>query len=567
MRRIQGCIAGASRGAIVWTMLLMMACTSAPPSPSEEDRETWAPEVEEADDVAEEDAEEPPVPDLDTLEDPRSPDVDEVQQEEVDEEDDPADTGGEDDVDTADTYTDPPPERWSLVYARGETAENFTVLASLYGVDGERLPVAAEEATIRVEGAELVSVSSNEDESLVLELRALRLDAGVDLVLEHVLGPRMVRELLPLAEVHDLWGLPEFVPGAVNTPGWEDSSEVSPDGQWLIVSSYTPVDAFSCTLVGNDVGAPVCNRSLGPWEAPLRPDFPGAERVLDDDTLSHRAPSLCLVGEGGTDFPVAIPPTAAYGFRLQPDGSFGEPFVIAYAMDGYSVAPFGFSFVGELDANQATVVYAFADVREFDEKGFTPNLYTAPLTLGEPNTLGRFSCSPTEGVTYQEGVDARLPLLPHTVHKGNPYLEAEGARVWFDDEGAERSQVYFSVREGDTWSERRAAAAPVNEADVASYQPFLLEDRLYWARGFRSIRSAALEGDDPAAASGWTAPREEVGLGPVTGPPEDATPGTLVAIGEPSLAVDPDGVRWLYFVAIRRTESGYNADIARVRER
>lgn len=362
------------------------------------------------------------------------------------------------------------------------------------------------------------------------------------------------------------WAPAERVPGLVNTPGWEDSSEISPDGQWLIVSTYTPVDAFRCTLTQNDVSDPACNRALGPSADPERPDLPGADRIVSPTSIRHRAPSLCLVGEGGADFPVAMPPTAAYGFRRQPDGSFAEPFPIAYAMDGYSVAPFGLSFVGDLTGPDAKVVYAHADLRDFDTKGLTPNLYTADLSLGQANTLGRFTCPPAQGLQLADDRGTRLALLPHTQHRGNPYLEHDEQRIWYDDEGSDRSLVYTSVREGSGWGPRLEVAAPVNRPGQSSYQPFLHDDRLFWAEGFRAIRSATRTLEAPTLASGWSDDRDDLQLGPATGPPEQAPAGQLVAIGEPSLAVDGQGVASMYFVGIFRTTTDYNADILRVRE-
>ena len=54
------------------------------------------------------------------------------------------------------------------------------------------------------------------------------------------------RTAIVMPAIDAAWGQPEVVPGAVNTAGYEDSSEVSPDGQWLLVSSYSPVDLICC---------------------------------------------------------------------------------------------------------------------------------------------------------------------------------------------------------------------------------------------------------------------------------------------------------------------------------
>lgn len=453
-----------------------------------------------------------------------------------------------------------------VTFLPGDTPTRLVARLDGLAPDGAARPLDPETVVAEAQGGQVTAVEAGENGSVRVHLEADRVDAGVGLVATVAGMVPVAREALPLHSRDPFWGAAEFVPGVVNTPAWEDSSEISPDGEWLIVSTYAVVDAFSCTLASFGVDAPACNAVIGPYAAPERPDMPGAERIDGQGRISHRVPELCLVGEDGANFPVAMPPTAAYGFRRQADGTFAEPFVIAYGMGGYSVAPFGFSFVGGVEGRQATVVYGHADVREFDDKGLTPNLYVAPITLGEANILGRFTCDFTAGLQYLDGVDERLPLLPHSVHKGNPFLEADRARVWFDDEGSDRSLVYFSVRSGETWSERIPAAAPVNVEDQASYQPYLHGDRLFWASSFNAIRSAVLEAADPADEGAWSAPRADVALAPPTSAPDAAAPGTVVAIGEPSLAVDPDGVTWMYFVAIRRTASGYNSDIARIRQ-
>jgi hypothetical protein len=49
-------------------------------------------------------------------------------------------------------------------------------------------------------------------------------------------GDRTVsRTALVLRDVGPAWGQPEAAPGLVNTPAYEDSSEVSPDGEWLVI--------------------------------------------------------------------------------------------------------------------------------------------------------------------------------------------------------------------------------------------------------------------------------------------------------------------------------------------
>lgn len=66
------------------------------------------------------------------------------------------------------------------------------------------------------------------------------------------------------------------------------------------------------------------------------------------------------------------------------------------------------------------------------------------------------------------------------------------------------------------------------------------------------------EGDTGRTESGG-APETVIGALP--------TPGSLfVGVGEPTVA-HIDGETWLYFVYIKKTEAGYDANVARIRRR
>ena len=113
-----------------------------------------------------------------------------------------------------------------------------------------------------------------------------------------------------LPTVDAAWNQPIAVPGMVNTLGYEDGPVVSPDGEWLMVSSYSPVDEFCCTsgcrsAVGD---ATVCQTSLGPSSGPERPGMFGSDRIVDATHIKNQCPSLCLVGAGGTDYASTMPP-------------------------------------------------------------------------------------------------------------------------------------------------------------------------------------------------------------------------------------------------------------------
>lgn len=463
-----------------------------------------------------------------------------------------------------------PPSSLTLTLERDPSSEPARFLARISALDAQSETLVVEAPTITLSGGQLIDLAADPQGRWVAEIVADNVDSAVT-VQASLLGTTLSieRSAVVLTSLDERFGQPELVPGLVNTAGWEDSSEVSPDGQWLLVGTYTPVDILTCLLGGLDPALAACNESLGPIAGPERPQLPGANRILGPNSILHQIPELCLVGENGGDFSLALPPVSAYGFRKLNDGTFGEPFAISYEMGGYTSAPFGFSFVGSPNGPFAELVFAHTDLSDPLGIGFVSNLFVAPVILGLPQSLGSYSC-PSAQVLLENHIATRLPIPPLDTSKGNPFFELDQQRAWFDDESLEQSLVFFSDRLSETpvtYSVRQPAAEPVNVGAEQSFQPHMHAGRLYWARNFRQIQSAALIGPDPAETSSFGPLRIEFGLGPAPLTPEETPIGGIVGVGEPSLAIDETGLEWLYFVVVRRTATGLNADIARVPER
>ncbi len=367
-----------------------------------------------------------------------------------------------------------------------------------------------------------------------------------------------------LPVVGEAWGQPERVPGLVNTAGTEDSAEVSPDGEWLIVSTYSPADVLCC-IVGKElpgcVGeaaspiAPGCNTTHGPYAAPERPEMPGAARILSPIEIDHTIPSL-----GVTDPLFALPPVAAYGFRRQPDGSFAEPFVIAIDMDGFTYSPFGFTFLGAPKEGEASVLFAFDPLHGPDT---APDLYHADMSLGAPVSLGKYALVNNFLIADPFPV-TQLPLTPMEQFHSNPAF-GHGF-VWFDTEGPVQKDIFVTkpsgALPGASFSETQVAA--ISKPDVEEFQPFVDEStsKLYFSREFRDISTSAYAGGDPALPASFGEPMVEIGLDAL---PDG--PGDIVAIGEPSVAHPADGSEWLYFVYYVRREGRYDGSVGRVKRR
>lgn len=375
------------------------------------------------------------------------------------------------------------------------------------------------------------------------------------------LGAELRRTAIVLPTIDAAWGQPERVPGLVNTAGYEDSAEISPDGRWLLVSSYSPVDLICClgaipTICTNastaaDPASVACNTSLGPYAAPARPDLPGAERITSATNIHDELPRLGLDQPAGTDLPFPVPPLAAYGFVRQDDGSYGEPFSIAFEADGMTGAPFGLTFAAPPTGTEATLVYAWDDHRTDGDANTFNDLYRASVTLGARVIFGTF----TAGVLDIE--PTHVPLASHAGWQGNPGVAADG--IFFDAEQGD-NDIHFAP--GDPLGgDPLAAAVTVGISTAAAeYQPFVHDDRLYYARDFNEIRSARREAGDVSLSTTWTGDHAELGLDGAN------DVGRVLAIGEPSIAVTSSGTE-LYFVYGQRSATGIEQSIARVRLR
>jgi hypothetical protein len=285
-----------------------------------------------------------------------------------------------------------------------------------------------------------------------------------------------------------------------------------------------------------DPNTPACNAVLGPVGAPERPDLPGADRIVAGDVV-HAIPELGLVGDDGGDFLVPLPPTAAYGFRRQPDGSFAEPFVLAFDMHGLNNAPFGFHF---LDGDVGRVLFSWDDVSSPEQDG---DLFVADVEMGVPNWFGE--------VSYGFVVDP--PPTPWPVAsiiglQSNPCV-VDGVTLY--DQHLPESDAFNSDVYVDDGSTTRVVG--FSRPDREEFQPFVHGEDVYAAGAFESIVASAFDGGDWADTGAFGPERLVVGA-----------VGRIASVGEPSVAVR-DGVVSVYFLAGRLTATGgIDAMIARV---
>ncbi len=360
-------------------------------------------------------------------------------------------------------------------------------------------------------------------------------------------GLTATRTALVMPEVGDAWNQPEPVRGLVNTPGWEDSATITPDGAWLLLE-YLPV-SLSC-LVGGDPEAPAC-RVVGPVTEPERPRMPGAERVNADGTFVSGCPSV-----GVPTLPFPVPPMAYYGFARQPDGSFGEPFVVYYdGIDG-CLSAFGLQPVGA----SGDFVYA-VDAPDTPDDG--PDLFFAHLALGADVVLGRFAVE-AGVITLQDHVGTSVGN-PGEGAEGNPFgwVGADGTRsVLYDDE-TDRQDLFVTqgaAWDGASWTPATRLPEPVSVEGEQESQPFLEGETLYFRRGLR-ILAAPWNGGPMGDSASWGEPAVVLGEDPGAGP------GEVLGAGEPTIG-SFGGVRELYFVFVTQMEDGtLDLDVGVVAER
>jgi len=392
--------------------------------------------------------------------------------------------------------------------------------------------------------------------------------------------------------VHADWGQPESVRGLVNTAGYEDGVTITPDGEYLFVQ-YGPIYFSGIFLFntpranggceGNRLEYPAgtpnrcthewIDSTIGPYTGPERPGF--FDGRFSGTTMLHNANSW---GIGIEEAPIFAPSTMFYGFHKQADGSFAEPFYIAFddVNDGI-INTYGLSFMMHNDGT-ATALFTLDDPSDpdmvdldgdmIDDVQSYFDVYTAEVTMGQNNILGTFVASGTPGTPPVRGAPFPAQLVNFgktgldgiAGTQGNSHLYESGGNVlsiWTDDEhdsGGDHGELSVYVLTsgsfpGGTWT-KIVLPNVVNLADPSDeIQPFFTGSGLYftrisdtaWPQIYYSSYSGTHSSTDFQSTGNWGTP--EVILSVTTA---DAV-GKVTAIGEPTIA-NVNGTEYLYFV-------------------
>lgn len=380
---------------------------------------------------------------------------------------------------------------------------------------------------------------------------------------------------LVLSEKQVGLGQTEAVRGLVNTLGVEDSPQVSADGQWLTVGTYSPVDLGFCTVQQKDPDAVGCNQNHFDRTGRERPNMFGADRILDDMTIDHAIPSINY-DPSSLLTPIAAPPVASYGFRRLEDGSYGEPFVIGIDAGGYTwQAPYGYSF-DDIVGDQARVFYSYNDLS--DNPDSLTDIYFSTITLGVANILGTYESSILQGFNGAKvPIDGTLVCGDPYCEYGNPHITTN--RLWFDNERQTNDLFFIDVSRdgaGNPTSFSTPTRVPVSQATRGESMPFMDGDLLYYQCDTNVCRSRLTAGEDPALPGSWQ-PEQVVLTGSSNIPWQikGGRSGRVVATAEPSVASIIENGRtrkWLYFVYLLQIhygaaddEFGANWNVGRVR--
>jgi hypothetical protein len=379
---------------------------------------------------------------------------------------------------------------------------------------------------------------------------------GVYPVTVSVEDAAITRSALVLPTVADGVGQAVLVPGMVNTDGYEDGAAITPDGNYLFIQ-YGPLyfsgmflladicaeagwSMYNLTTCDGKPDSDMVFQTIGPYDAPLRPDFPTGAIVGGE--LAHIGITIPTVASGIARFP-----TVFYGFKRQPDGTFGEPFKTAFDDPRGTAGPFGVSFQMR-NATEATVVFAWDNY--YDNQGDDkPDIYHGVVTMGVTNTLGTVTYAGQMFDTITPNV-APVAFTTHVGVQGNPHLYVDGGgtirSIWTDDEQLSHDITPYRLTAGTfpdgTWA---PMSLPVTVNSAASEsQPFFSGSHLLVNREVSIVAHAYLgSGHGDYDQSGAWGP-EEVLL--ASG---DATVGGIYGVGEPTLA-RTNGKTLLYFIYV-----------------
>jgi alpha-L-arabinofuranosidase len=318
---------------------------------------------------------------------------------------------------------------------------------------------------------------------------------------------------------------------------------------------------------------PWLDEIIGPYTAPERPGF--FDGRINGSSLRHNSN---LWGVDDDQAPIFAPIAMLYGFHRQADGSYAEPFYLAFddANDAI-ILPFGLTFRPN---NDGTLTAAFAaddpsdtDWVDVDGDGTGDvesrfDVFTLDITPGQDTILGDYEVGvpPTRGTSFPSTlVDfGRTGIEGIYGTQGNPHLFYLGGgaihSVWTDDEHDDKDSdpgndsdygdLSAYVLTGGSFPDgswtKIVLPSQVNGGG-RQIQPFFDGDGLYFTQDVDILHAAYSGGPDAADLgddANWSAPVSILEKDTVY------ELERIIGIGEPTLALI-DGVEHLFFIYVR----------------
>lgn len=380
-------------------------------------------------------------------------------------------------------------------------------------------------------------------------------------------GASIKREALVVTEIVSGAGQPQLVSGLVNTEGYEDGITITPDGEYLFIQ-YGPIyfsGVFLHQTICAEAGWSLYNletcpgkdnsnwvfNAIGPYDSPSRPGFPNG--AISSGNLTHL--DIILPGDANK---IALFPTVFYGFKRQSDGTFAQPFKVAFNDSKGANGPFGLSFQM---TSATTAKFAVAWNNYFSGLGDDkPDIYHGTIIMGQNNNLGDVIYSGELFSSISSNITP-VSFSSHAGVQGNPHLYYDGTgeikSIWTDDEQGSHDLTVYVLTSGSFpdggWT---PVALPdkINSAGSVS-QPFFNGTRLYLNREVGIVYHEYTG----AHTTGGYENNDNWGDEVVVLKSGDPALGGIFGVGEPTIAVR-DGKTYLYFayVETRSAGVGYN---------
>lgn len=392
----------------------------------------------------------------------------------------------------------------------------------------------------------------------------------------------LTRTALVLLHVDSAWGQPMMVDGIVNTTGYEDGASVTPDGEYLF-AQYGPLSFSGILLFGADresggcggdrLAPSVCHhpwidQTNGPYAEPERPGFFSGRIDTSTGAFRHNS-ALYEIADGAAS--IFAPATMFYGFHRQADGSYAEPFRLAFedANDAI-VNPYGLHVTRD-GAGTYHATFSLNDGLapnvDVDNDG-TPDtppsfdVYTMAFAPGAHVRFGGYEPDPVRPPRSASFPAARVNFgdtgaTGNLGTQGNPMVATESdGTVWAvftddehdDDGGADSDNISAFVVSGGSYPNAtytKVILPSVVNTSAEETQPFFAGDGTLYFRRDSDLMSSRYSGPHTAAglavAASWSNPR--VALQHAS----SIAKQSIIVLGEPSIATI-DGKSVLFFV-------------------